>query len=213
MSSSLSAYVDTNVLVSFALGEKDERFHVVEPFFDEVSQKNLVIHISRFVLSEALHALRNIATTQVYRELSNKCSQRELIDLVNTSDFKNKVRDRSLEAFKTIIDLITRDPDHFKLEEPETSYSEKIFKDGFEILSEIFGEFRVYRFQCPKCDSFLNCNSCGFDCKIHYKGINAPDITHALISSSLKCQYFVTADKYFSLFPKDRIKSEIKILT
>lgn len=213
MSRTPSAYVDTNILVSYALGEeKDERFHVVEKFFADVLKGQYIVVISHFVLSETLHTLRNIATNQVYKELKNQCSQDDLIKLVNSSNFRNDVNDRSMKAFKIIIDIITRDPDHFKLEEYEVPYSEKMFEDGLKILSEVFGDFRVYRYRCPKCEAYLGCDTCGFDCEVVYKAINAPDVTHALISSYLLCDYFFTMDKYFSKIPENRVKSKIVIL-
>lgn len=213
MPNSTSAYVDTNILVSYALGENDERFHIVEPLFEDAFRGKFVLHISHFVLSETLHTLRKIATEQVYRELSGDYSQSDLIALVNSSTFKDKVRDRSFKAFKTIIDIITKDPDHFKVEEPEKLYSEKIFKEGLGLLSELFGEFRVYRYRCAKCDSYLSCDTCGFDCEISYKAINAPDVTHVLISSALGCECFYTMDKYFSHIPREKVKSEIIVLS
>jgi predicted nucleic acid-binding protein len=208
-----SAYVDTNILVSYALGENDKRFQTVEPFFNDVYQGKFVLYISHFTLSEALHTLRNIATVEVYRELSERYSQNDLITLVNSSNFRNEVKDRSLKAFKTIIDIITRDPDRFKIVEPEKVYSEKMFVEGLEILSELFGEFRVYRYRCKKCDSYLDCDACGFNCEISYKAINAQDVTHALISSTLECKYFYTMDQYFSRIPKQKVKSEIIVIS
>lgn len=207
-----SAYVDTNILVSYALGENDKRFHMVEPFFRNVYQGKFVLHISHFTLSEVLHTLRNIATAEVYRELSDGYSQSDLIALVSSPTFKNKVRDRSLKAFQTIIDIITRDPDRFKIVEPEKLYPEKMFVEGLGMLSELFGEFRVYRYKCKKCDSYLDCDSCGFNCEISYKAINAPDVTHALISSTLECKYFYTMDQYFSRIPREKVKSEIVVI-
>lgn len=208
-----SAYVDTNILVSYALGENDRGFHRVEPFFRDVYQNKFVLHISHFTLLEALHTLRNIATAEVYRELSDKYSQDNLIALVNSPTFKNKVRERSFKAFQTIIDIITRDPERFKIAEPEKSYSEKMFMDGLEILSELFGEFRVYRYRCKKCDSYLDCDACGFNCEISYKAINAPDVTHLLMSSTLECKYFYTMDQYFCRVPREKVKSTIVVIS
>jgi len=209
----VSAYVDTNILVSYALGENDKRFHAVEPFFEDVYQDKFVLHISHFTLLEALHTLRKMATDEVYRELSDGCSQSDLITLVNSPAFKNEVKDRSFKAFKTIIDIITRDPDRFKIVEPEKLYSEKMFTEGLGILSEVFGEFRVYRYRCKKCDSYLDCDACGFNCEISYKAINASDVTHVLISSTLECKYFYTMDQYFSRIPREKVKSEIVVIS
>jgi len=207
------AYIDANILVSYALGaEKDERFHIAKKVFEDVLQGKYAVALSHLVLSETLHALRNIATKEVFKGIENKYTQGELIKLANSSAFRKKVIDRSLEAFKTIIECITSNPDHFRIEPPETHYSEKIFSEGLNILSRNFGIFRVYRYRCRKCNSYLNCDKCGFNCEIAYKSINAPDITHALISDSIKCEYFLTMDKYFSKIPKEEFKTKIIVL-
>lgn len=207
------AYIDTNILISYALGDKDKRFHIAKKIFEDVLQDKYTIVISNFVLSEALHALRNIATKEVFKKIKSKTSQSELIKIANSSDFRRKVIDRSLEAFKIIIEYITSDPDHFRIEKSETSYSEKIFSEGLRVLSRNFGVFRVYRYRCPKCGSYLNCAKCGFNCEIAYKSINAPDVTHALVSDSLECDYFFTMDQYFSRIPKEEFHMEIVVLS
>lgn len=213
MAESPLAYVDTNILVSYALGdEKDERFHIAEKFFGDVLLGKYVVLVSNFVLSETLHTLRNIATEQVFKEIKTKRSQRDLIELANSSEFRKEVNDRSLKAFKTILEYITTDPDHFKIGDLKTTYSEEMFSNALRILSENFGIFRVYRYRCPKCDSKIDCTYCGFNCEIVYKSINAPDVTHVLMSSSLGCKYLFTMDQYFSKIPKKESQSEIIVL-
>ena len=213
MSASPLVYVDTNILVSYALGEeRDAGFPTAEKFFGEVAKGNYVVLVSSFVLSEALHTLRNIATEQVYREAKNGLSQQDLIDIANSREFRDEVNDRSLGAFKTIIGFITTDPDHFKFGDLKTVYLEEMFQKALKTLSEGFGEFRVYRSRCPKCDSPIACYKCGFDSKIVYKSVNAPDLTHLLISTSLGCKYLFTMDKYFAKIPKNESQSEIKVI-
>ena len=207
------AYVDTNILISYALGDKkDERFQIAKKIFEECLQGKYILVLSHFVYSEALHALRNISTKEVFREIKNRRNQKDIIKMANSSEFRKKVNDRSLESFRIIIDKITNDPDHFRVEKPETSYSGKMFLEGLKILSRNFGEFRVYRYRCPKCDSYLNCEKCGFYCEIAYKSINAPDVTHVLISTALGCTYFFTMDQYFSRIPKEEFQTEIVVL-
>lgn len=208
------AYVDTNILISYALGEKkDKRFHIAKKVFEDALHGKYKIVISNFVLSEALHALRNIVTAKIFREIKSMLTQSELIKMVNSPDFREKVNQTSLEAFKTIIEYITSDPKHFRVERPETIYSEKIFLKGLEILSANLGEFRVYRYSCPKCGSYMKCEKCKFYCEVVYKSINAPDVTHVLISENIKCRYFFTMDKYFSNIPKEEVQVEIKVLS
>lgn len=208
------AYIDANILISYALGkEKDTRFHIAKKVFEDVLQGKYAVVISHFVLSETLHALRNIATREVFNEIENTPSQQDLIDLANSSKFRKEVNNRSLAAFKMIIESITSNPDHFKIKTTETPYSEKIFSKGLKILSQNLGIFRVFRYRCRKCGSYMKCGNCGINSEIVYKSINAPDVTHALISDSIQCDYFFTMDKYFGNVPKDEFKTKIIVLS
>jgi len=211
VSASPLAYVDTNVFVSYALGEeREEKFQIAERFFEEVSQGKYIVLVSRFVLTETLHTLRKIATEQVYKEIGQNLSQSELIEIANSREFRNEVNDRSLKAFRAIIECITSDPDHFKFGDPKTIYSEEMFSKALQTLSACLGEFRVYHFRCLKCGGTIGCQHCGFDWEIAYKAFNAPDLTHLLMSSSLGCKYLFTMDQYFAKVP--RIQSQSKII-
>jgi len=207
------AYIDTNILISYALGEeKDTRFHIAKRVFEDVLQGKYAVVISHFVLSEALHALRNIAIKEVFKEIENTPSQQDLINIANSSEFRKKVNDRSLAAFKTIVERITSNPNHFRINAPETSYSEKIFSKGLKILSQNLGIFRVFGYKCRRCDSRMECDNCGVNSEIVYKSVNAPDVTHVLVSDSVQCDYFFTMDKYFGNIPKEEFKTKIIIL-
>jgi len=192
--------------------EKDKKFHIAKKVFEEVLEGKYAVVLSHFVLSEVLHALRNIATKETFKQMKNNPNQQDLIRIANSSEFKKNVNDKSLEAFKTIIEYITSNSDQFIIKQPHTPYSEAIFSEGLKILSRNFGVFRVYRYRCGKCDHDLSCDKCGFNCEIVYKSINAPDITHALISDNLKCEYFFTMDHYFDEIPKEEFKTKIIVL-
>lgn len=90
-------------------------------------------------------------------------------------------------------------------------YSGEIFSKGLQLLLATKGSFRVYRFRCQKCNSYLKCSECKVNSEIVYKEANTPDLIHVLISESLECKSFFTLDKYFAKIPfKDqRIKIEI----
>lgn len=207
-------YIDTNILISYALGEeKDTRFHIAKRVFEDVLQGKCIVVISHFVLSEALYALRNIATKEVFKEIENTPSQRDLINIANSSEFRKKVNDRSLAAFKKIVESITSNPDHFRINAPETPYSEEIFSKGLRILSQNLGIFRVFRYRCRKCESYMKCGNCGINSAIVYKSVNAPDVTHALISDSIQCDYFFTMDKGFGNIPQEDFKTKIIVLS
>jgi len=208
------AYVDTNIFISYALGEeKSDDFQIVEKFFEEVSKGKYVVLVSNFVLSETLHALRRIKTEEALKETRNGVTRQELRNIVNSAEFRKAINDKSYEAFKVIIGFITSDPDHFKLADLKTNYSEEMFSQALRTLSGCLGEFRVYPIDCPKCDAELDCTQCGVDCKIVYKSFNAPDLTHLLMSTSLGCKYLFTMDKGFSKIPRSQSQSEIKVLS
>ena len=214
MSASPLAYVDTNVFVSYALGEEgDEDFQIAEKFFEEVSRGNYTVLVSSFVLTETLHTLRNIATEQIFKEIKRKMSQSDLIEVVNSKEFRKEVNDRSQKAFRDIIECITSDETHFKFGDLKTFYSEQMFSEALKTLSGGLGEFRVYHFRCPKCNATFGCPHCGFDCEVAYKAFNAPDLTHLLMSTSLGCKYLFTMDRYFAKVPKVASQSEIKLLS
>jgi predicted nucleic acid-binding protein len=208
------SYVDTNVFVSYALGEeREESFETAEKFFGEVSQGKYVVLVSSFVLTETLHTLRKIATEQVFKEIERRMSRSELIEVANSTEFKREVNDRSLKAFRVIIDCITSDPDHFKFGNLKTTYSEEMFSKALRTLSAGLGEFRVYHFRCPKCGSDIDCAHCGFSYEIAYKAYNAPDLTHLLMASSLGCKYLFTMDQYFAKVPRAESQSEVILLS
>jgi predicted nucleic acid-binding protein len=214
VSSTPLAYVDTNVFVSYALGEeREESFHIAEKFFEGISEGDYIVLVSSFVLIETLHTLRNIATEQLFKEIEKKTSQSDLIKIANSEKFRKGVNDRSLEAFRAIIDCITSDPEHFRFGDLKTIYSEEMFSKALRILTANLGEFRVYHFRCQKCGSNVDCTQCGFDSEIVYKSFNAPDLTHLLMSSSLGCKYLFTLDKRFAKIPKSPSQSEIILLS
>jgi len=214
VSASSLAYVDTNVFVSYALGEeRDESFQIAEKFFEEVSQGKYIVLVSSFVLTETLHTLRNIATEQVFKEIEGRLSQSDWIEIANSTEFRKEVNDRSLKAFRAIIECITSDPDHFKFGDLKTIYSEEMFSKALQTLSAGLGEFRVYHFRCRKCGITIDCARCGFDWEIAYKAFNAPDLTHLLMASSLGCKYLFTMDQYFAKVPRVQSQSEIILLS
>jgi predicted nucleic acid-binding protein len=214
VSTSPLAYVDTNVFVSYALGEeREDSFKKAEKFFEEVFQDKYVVLVSSFVLTEILHTLRNIATEQVFKELEERMSQRDLIEIANSEGFRKEINDRSLKAFRIIVDRITADTKHFQFGNIKAMYSEEMFAKALATLSANLGEFRVFRVRCSKCGATTaKCAGCGYDCEIVYKAFNAPDLTHLLMSSTLGCKYVFTLDQYFAKIPTDPSESKVILL-
>jgi predicted nucleic acid-binding protein len=214
MSAVNSAYVDTNILVSYALGPMvDQRFRLVEGFFNDVINGKYLVVVSNFALQEAIHTFRNIAIDQLYKELNEHYSKAELWTLVKSQEFRQEVNDRSMKAFRTIIDIITSDPKHFKIGDLSTFYPEKLFHDGLNLLTMRMGDIKVYPHCCRKCSSTIVCDDCGFDSEIVYKSINAPDVTHIIISGELGCKYFFTMEKDFGNVDQSLVKSKIVVLS
>lgn len=206
-------YPDTNILVSYALGEKDEKFEIAENLFRDVINGQYKMVISNFVLMETLHALRVIVTRIKYQELGNSLTQGDMIEIANSKKFIDEVNSESIEAFRIIIDKITRDPEHFSFEPDELTYPGEIFSRGLQTLLTTQGVIRVYRFRCRKCNGYMSCLGCECNTEMVYKEANAPDLTHLSISKVLDCEFFFTMDKYFSKIPKKHRPVEIRTLT
>jgi predicted nucleic acid-binding protein len=213
MATADSAYVDTNILVSYALGpEADQRFNLADAFFKDALAGKYVIVVSNFALQEAIHTFRNIAIDQLYKKLKRAYSRTELWTMVTSSDFRQEVNNRSMVAFQTIINIITSDPKHFKIGDMSTIYSEKMFYDGLKLLTGRMGDIKVYPHSCRKCFTNIVCK-CGFDSEIVLKSINAPDVTHVLISGELGCTYFFTMERDFGNIDPKSVKSKIIVLS
>lgn len=210
-SSPVRIYPDTNILVSYSLGDSDENFGLAEKLFEEVQNNKYKMVVSNFTLMETLHALRTIVTRMKYQELDNSPSQGDLIQVANSKPFEETVYKESMKAFSTIIDKITRDTQHFSFEPDGLTYPNETFAGGLQLLLATRGSFRVYRFRCQKCNGYMKCPSCGVDSEIVFKEANAPDLVHLLISERLGCKVFFTMDKYFANIPiKDgRVKIEV----
>lgn len=208
-------YIDTNILINYSLGKekvgKEEHFVVAKKVFDDAVDGNYKIAISKFLLSETLHALRNIATRSAFKELGGGLSQTKLIDMANSKDFQDGINRESWEAFRKVVDKVTTDPKHFVLETEQQTYSVTLFQEGLNILMTTFGDLRVFRYRCRMCDNYLNCYRCRTNSEIAYKAVNALDLTHISIAHTLGCSRFLTMDKYFNKIA-DRVPIKIEVL-
>lgn len=203
-------YIDTNILINYSLGEakveREEHFAIAKKVFEDAIHGNYVIAISHFLLSETLHALRNIATRSAFKEFGQGLNQRQLIKIANSKDFQDEINRRSWNAFREVIDKVTRDPKHFLLETEQQTYSGTLFQQGLSILTTTFGDLRVFRYRCKMCDNYMICFDCSTNSEIVYKAVNAPDLTHVSIAQTLGCSRFLTMDKYF-----DKIANKVPI--
>ncbi|HEX9863243.1 MAG TPA: hypothetical protein VGB11_08205 [Candidatus Bathyarchaeia archaeon] len=194
-------YIDTNILVSYALGPNDDGYLKAKNVFDQAVKENHTIMVSNFMLTEALNTLRNVITEDKYQSLAHGVTQTALIAMADSEDFKKDIADESMKSFSDVIDLMTRDSQHFKFEE-NTKYDGVIFQNSLALLSGLFGIFRVYRFRCDKCEQYNPCSTCRTTSSIVYKAINAPDLLHVQIAQTLGCTKFVTMDKGFGTISK-----------
>ena len=189
-------YIDTNILVSYAMGPDDRDYLKAKKVFDGAIQGNYVIVASNFMLTEALNTLRNVITEDKYQSLNHGITQGELIKKADSVTFMTEIERESMESFKEVVDLMTTDSKHFLFEE-NSSYSGIIFQNSLAMLSGIFGIFRVYRFRCDKCNEYNPCQTCKTNSSLVYKAVNAPDLLHIQIAQTLGCTRFVTMDKGF----------------
>lgn len=208
-------YIDTNVLITYVLGKKrnlkEEDFVAVEELFNNAIEGKYKIVISNFVLAETLHALRSIVTEETFREQEKGLAKNQLFKIANSKDFLEQVTEKSQKYFRDIVDKLSRDTKHFYFEEPGQSYPEDMFRNCLDLIVGSFGTFRVYGYYCLSCNEQLSCSKCKSDSKIVYKGLNAPDLIHILISIKLGCQQFFTMDKYFSTI-QDKMPIDIQII-
>ena len=208
-------YVDTNILVSYALGreraEHIDEYLDAKKVFEEAENGKYRIVVSNFVLSETLHALRNVITDDIYSDKGCGLSQQELIDMADSKEFSEKVIKESMKAFRDVVSKLTSDSKHFSIEDEDQKYTKKVFEDGLKVLIKSFGIFKVFRFRCEACNQYISCNGCRTNSKIYYKGVNAPDLAHIFISVNLECKKFLTADKGFEKIA-DNVPIAIEII-
>lgn len=207
-------YVDTNILINYSLGKekvkKGEDFAVAKKVFEDAMSEDYKIVISNFLLSETLHALRNITTRSAFRELEQGLSQSQLIRIANSKYFQDEINKESWNAFRKVVDELTKDPKHFAFETEQQVYPGTLFHDGLDVLMTTFGDLRVFRYRCTMCNSYMECYNCKINSEIVYKAVNAPDLTHISVAQTLGCSRFLTMDKYFGkIAGKVPIKIEI----
>lgn len=195
-------YIDTNILLTYALGRKrnvkEEDFAAVKKVFNDAFEGKYKIVISNFLLAETLHALRCIVTENIFKEQGKGLSREQLFKMANSEEFLGRVSGESQKYFREIVDRLIRDTKHFSIEEPGQTYTGELFRNCLDLIANSFGTFRVFGYYCSICNNQLSCHKCKSDSEIVYKGLNAPDLIHILISINLGCQQFYTMDKYFS---------------
>ena len=208
-------YIDTNILINYSLGKekvgKEEHFAIAKKVFEDAINGNYKIAISNFLLSETLHALRQIATRSAYKELEGQLSQGQLINIANSGGFQSEINKESWNAFREIVEKVTSDPRHFVLETEKQTYSGALFQEGLNVLVTTFGDLRVFRYRCKRCDRYVECLNCMTNSEITYKGVNAPDLTHVSIAQVLGCSRFLTMDQYFDKI-SDKVDVKIEVL-
>lgn len=190
-------YIDSSILVSYALGEKDNRYHMAKRVFEEAMVGRYKIVISNFLLAETLQAIRGAVTRDTFKYLDDGLTHYRLIEIANSQEFKNTVMKKSEKAFSEIVDRITKDPSHFTIEPPDQEYSGEVFLKCLSVLISTFGVFRVYRSRCEKCGKTVPCEKCKTESEIAYKAANTPDLIHISIAESLGCDRLKTMDQYF----------------
>lgn len=208
-------YIDTNILINYALGRKKVGkygdFDIAKKVFEDAINGNYKIVISNFLLTETLHALRDIATRSAFKELS-AVNKEQLVNIANSKEFGERIKKESYEAFTQIVDKVTKDPEHFLIESTQQTYSGEVFQNCLKTLTETFGTFRVFRYRCKRCRKHMKCDDCNTNSEIVYRGVNTPDVTHLFISINLGCDRFLTMDKSFSKISK-KLPIKIEILS
>jgi predicted nucleic acid-binding protein len=203
------AYLDTSLLVPYALGPTDSNFQRSRGIFGEAEKGKLKLIVSHFALQETLHTLRRLKLEDVIRR-SGLRQRQKLIEFVNGKEFLEDAKKKSWEAFRRIVEQVTADELHFEVD-GEEEYDSQLFVKGLESLTKTFGSVRIYPDNCQFCSDNMECLQCGNEARIHYKAINAPDLTHTFIAISLGCDEILTADKGFKELQNQALPIKITV--
>ena len=189
------AYLDTSLLVPYAIGPSDFFFPQSRVIFSEAQQGKFKLVVSHFALQETLHTLRRLRLEDLIKR-SGLVQRQKLIDLVKRKDFVDDAEKKSWEAFRKIVDPVTADKVHFEVD-GEEEYDSQLFVNGLASLAKTFGNMLIHSDNCQFCKDDMKCIRCGNGLRFRYRAVNAPDITHTFIAISLRCDELLTADQGF----------------
>jgi predicted nucleic acid-binding protein len=175
------AYLDANILLALAAGEKKEgrQYKAAVNIFDEIRDGKFVAVISSLTLMEVLAVFR----TQKGREqsaLNGLESKKQLEYVINESK----------TMYEVLIGQLLRLP-NVKFDAGKHTDLNKLMDRALEILQKTSGKVRFFN-TCKRCGS-ENVNYS------FYKGMGSDDIIHALLARDLDCEYFITFDRDFEV--------------
>jgi len=171
-------YIDTNVLVSYAIGpEKEPReYPKAKAIFEDIKQGKFVGVISTLTLIELKGVIRTL--------LGYDREGLETMPQNKQSDF---IKSKADELYNALLAELLQLP-YIKFEKGRQSNFQAVLDSSFDIMNEIKGDIRFYD----------KCGTCGAPYKSSkHKQILVADILHALLAKDTGCDSLITFDKGF----------------
>lgn len=192
-------YYDTNVWVSYMLGNNDHFYHLCKPLIENIEQKRCIAIVSYPVIMESIHVIRRrVAERQPVRSDANSLESESLAEK-RSDDFIKLVK-RLAEQKKIVITRPTKNV---------TAYNAAVLKK----LRTLSGYVKLER-QCKNCQrpylarsSSSPCPLCGRTGtaarKYKYRGLGHVDVEHAYLAVYSRASTFYSTDKAFASLAYD----------
>lgn len=187
-------YYDTNIWVSYMLGQDDNFYNVCKPLIEDIEHRRRVAVVSYLTVMESIHAIRRrVAIVSLPAESGRTISQRETLARNCVNKFVKFVGSLSIQK-KIIIVRPTQSI--------ATHHLAVLNK-----LKTIFGRVDLNLY-CTNCQRrYLvqrhsdNCPSCGgsltYSNRYEYRGLSHADIAHAYFARYGGASLFYSTDKSF----------------
>lgn len=171
-------YIDTNIIVAYALGVEKEPYQYpkAEQIFKQIERGEFIGVISTLVLTELIGVLR----THIGRD-RNK--------MINIPEKKQNthVKNEAKAAYDEMFDVLLQ-MKNVKIEEGVSADFQSVLNDGFDLIRDSNGLQKFHK----------TCGICKRDYKnSNFKQILIADILHALVAKTTNCDELLTFDGGF----------------
>lgn len=172
-------YLDTNIIVAYALGPEKEKFHYpkAERIFKQIEKGEFIGVVSTLTLTELIGVLR----THIGRE-------RDKMIIIEEKKQNDHVKNTAKNAYDLMFNLLLQ-MENIKIEEGSTTNFQSILNDGLDLIKDSNG-FQKFHRKCGICRQEYKSSN--------FKQILIADILHALLAKNTKCDELFTFDGGFN---------------
>lgn len=191
-------YYDTNIWVSYILGEEDNFYRISKPMIDAVEQERSVAIISSLIIAELIHAIRRTVSQKQPTEGGMTPSGIESTVKEITDDFV-KIIGRFERQGKAIrINKKNVAVDHPLLLTKLAALTGYARRECYCRKCKVSYTVRDNNTICPSCDRTNEMNK-----KYTYRGLGHLDLEHVYFAIHGHASIFYTRDKGFSTLKND----------